>query len=68
MVDSKIMGIVEKHKDITKQWSFLANSENAELKSLVHSLWASFKLAYSALLELEKTPLLLHSSALIKPV
>jgi hypothetical protein len=51
-----------------KQWPFLANREQAELTSLVHSLWASFKQAYSALLAFERAPLLLHSGALIKPV
>jgi hypothetical protein len=44
----------------------LLNSENAVQNPLVHSLWASFKRAYSALLELKRAPLLLHLSALIK--
>jgi len=50
-----------------QEWHSLSNSENAGHNPLVHSLWASFKRAYSALLEFERAQLLLHSSALIKP-
>lgn len=47
-----------------RNYRSILNTDNAEQKSLGHSFQASFKYAYSLLLEHKITPLFFYSSAL----